>query len=105
MLKAASALLAASLVAGGCTLFVSTDGLSGGPSSDAGESLDASALDGALDDGSATSQNDGDSNSDASDCPGTTGGPTPVRVGTYCIDSTEVTNAQYIAFLATGVSP
>lgn len=32
-------------------------------------------------------------------CPGS-GGPTPVRIGASCIDSTEVTNAQYAAFLA-----
>ena len=31
-------------------------------------------------------------------CPGT-GGPTGVRVGSYCIDSTEVTNDQYLAYL------
>ncbi len=32
-------------------------------------------------------------------CPGTAG-PTPLRVGTFCIDTTEVTNAHYAAFLA-----
>jgi formylglycine-generating enzyme required for sulfatase activity len=32
-------------------------------------------------------------------CPGT-GGPPGVRVGTYCIDSTEVTNRQYAVFLS-----
>ena len=32
------------------------------------------------------------------DCPGTAG-PKGVRVGEYCIDATEVTNAQYEAFL------
>ncbi|MET0596005.1 MAG: SUMF1/EgtB/PvdO family nonheme iron enzyme, partial [Polyangiaceae bacterium] len=36
-------------------------------------------------------------------CPGTAG-PTPVRVGAYCIDSTEVTNDHYAAFLATNPS-
>jgi hypothetical protein len=43
---------------------------------------------------------DGVNSGGSSDCPGTAG-PTPVRVGTFCIDSTEVTNAQYAAFLAT----
>lgn len=37
--------------------------------------------------------------SEAAACKGT-GGPTPVDVGAFCIDSTEVTNAQYAAFLA-----
>jgi formylglycine-generating enzyme required for sulfatase activity len=37
-------------------------------------------------------------------CPGQ-GGPTMVNVGTFCIDSTEVTNAQYTAFLAAGPGP
>src|SRR5258706_13479923 len=35
----------------------------------------------------------------AAPCAGT-GGPPGVRVCTYCIDSTEVTNRQYAAFLA-----
>jgi hypothetical protein len=33
-------------------------------------------------------------------CPPATRGPALVRAGSYCIDSTEVTNAQYAAFLA-----
>jgi formylglycine-generating enzyme required for sulfatase activity len=39
-------------------------------------------------------------------CPGDAG-PTMVRAGSFCIDSTEVTHAQYMAFLATydGSSP
>lgn len=36
---------------------------------------------------------------DASDCPGSAG-PQAVRVGTFCIDSTEVTRGQYAEFLA-----
>ena len=32
-------------------------------------------------------------------------GPSGVRVGGYCIDSTEVTNAQYAMFLEAGVAP
>ncbi len=35
----------------------------------------------------------------AAPCAGT-GGPAGVRIGTYCIDSTEVTNRQYAVFLA-----
>jgi formylglycine-generating enzyme required for sulfatase activity len=35
----------------------------------------------------------------AAPCAGT-GGPPGVRVGTYCVDATEVTNKQYAAFLA-----
>jgi formylglycine-generating enzyme required for sulfatase activity len=41
---------------------------------------------------------DGGATTDAA-CPGDRG-PVMVRVGTFCIDSTEVTNAQYAAFLA-----
>lgn len=40
-----------------------------------------------------------DSGPEAGACPGTAG-PTAVRVGTYCIDTTEVTNAHYMQFLA-----
>jgi formylglycine-generating enzyme required for sulfatase activity len=36
-----------------------------------------------------------------SQCPATGRGPTMVNVGTFCIDSTEVTNAQYKAFTDT----
>jgi formylglycine-generating enzyme required for sulfatase activity len=46
--------------------------------------------------------NDADDDGDAAfagDCGGEAG-PVPVRVGTYCIDSTEVTTTQYQAFLA-----
>ena len=39
-------------------------------------------------------------------CPTATGGPTLVPIcGGYCIDSTEVTGAQYAAWLATNPSP
>jgi formylglycine-generating enzyme required for sulfatase activity len=47
-------------------------------------------------DGSAS---DATTDADAGGCPGKAG-PKMVSVGTYCIDSTEVTNAQYDAFLA-----
>lgn len=39
----------------------------------------------------------------SSPCKGT-GGPTPIKVGEYCIDRTEVTRAQYAAFLFAGVT-
>jgi formylglycine-generating enzyme required for sulfatase activity len=53
---------------------------------------DAGADGGSVDDAST------DASSDAA-CPGAAG-PTPVRVGAFCIDSTEVTNADYAAFLS-----
>lgn len=37
-------------------------------------------------------------------CPGDAG-PAMVRIGDYCIDSTEVTNADYAAFLGAGAEP
>ncbi len=71
--------------------------------SDAGDA----GSDGAAD---ATSEASGDASTEASDaraeaavdagpCPGTAG-PNAVRVGAYCIDVTEVTNANYTQFLA-----
>jgi len=43
---------------------------------------------------------------EAGPCPGD-GGPLAIRIGAYCIDSTEVTNADYARFLATdaGAAP
>ncbi len=51
---------------------------------------------------------DGGSNGDA-DCPGT-GGPKAIRVGTligneFCVDTTEVTRAQYVDFLSSDPQP
>ena len=40
----------------------------------------------------------------AGGCPGSAG-PTMVNVGSFCIDSTEVTNAQYAQFLSASVTP
>jgi len=45
---------------------------------------------------------DGEAPSSGDGCPGTAG-PAMVQVGAYCIDSTEVTNRDYNAFLAAGV--
>ena len=75
-----------------CGLFPSLDGL--GPS-DGGADVGVDAQPDVF------VPPEGGSDVDASDgaCPGTQG-PTPVRVGSFCIDSTEVTNAQYSTFLA-----
>jgi formylglycine-generating enzyme required for sulfatase activity len=80
------------MVAGGCSLTTSLNGLTGG----------SPAADGGPDGGV-------DAAADAPDspfaCPATTRGPKLVDVGGFCIDSTEVTNAQYEAFLAAGGIP
>lgn len=69
---------------------VNVDALgAGGPRNpDGGVFIDASGVD-------ASSTPDA---GDAGACPGT-GGPPGVRAGAFCIDATEVTNAQYAAFL------
>ena len=121
-----SRVLAASLLAfvvgsagaAGCSLVTSLDGLTGG-SDDAAAATDGAASDGATSGGDAIGAGDaggsgdgagvGDSGSDAASllCPGGDG-PTPVRVGSFCIDSTVVTKQQYLKFLGatpTGVQP
>src|SRR5215472_2783251 len=45
-----------------------------------------------------------DAPAEAAPCPGTAL-PVAARAGAFCIDTTEVTNAQYAAFLATGAPP
>jgi len=65
-----------------------SSGTSGTTSSSGSSTTDADAPDG--------SSTDGPSGS----CP-SSGGPTPVNAGSFCIDSTEVTKGQYAAFLAT----
>ena len=109
------------LALGACRLFVDLDGLGDGdgvkPGGDAGpdtsstidggDVVDTGAGDVAVD----VVQTDAGTDADVDagpPCPGT-GGPTAVRVplpdgGSFCIDSTEVTNAQYQAFLAANVS-
>ncbi|MGZ3448975.1 MAG: formylglycine-generating enzyme family protein [Polyangiales bacterium] len=61
--------------------------------------LDTSTLDTGTPDTGTPDTGSPDSGSDAGAC-GSTAGPTMVKVGSFCIDSTEVTNAQYKAFLA-----
>ena len=77
----------ASVVTGACGLFPSFGEFQGGVPLDGsgGIAADASATDGANGEAS------------VSDCPGTAP-PAMVRVGSFCIDSTEVTAGQYKAF-------
>jgi formylglycine-generating enzyme len=92
-----------------CSLLVSIDGLTGGSADPDGavaaaESGTESGTDGALaSDADAGAGDSGDSGISREGCP-TGKGPLPVRVaipdgGFYCIDSTEVTRAQYDLFL------
>jgi formylglycine-generating enzyme required for sulfatase activity len=82
------------LVMAGCGLFPSLDDLTQKPDA-AG---DASTNDVSTNDVS-TNDAPNDVTTTDSGCPGS-GGPTPVAVSTFCVDSTEVTNAQYKPFLA-----
>jgi formylglycine-generating enzyme required for sulfatase activity len=104
----ASTVAAAAVFVGGgviaaCSLFVPLDGIEdGAPLVDGG---DAAATDGAAIDAPAdvrdASAPDVDGGSDATSeggCPAG-GGPPMVDVGGYCVDSTEVTRAQYNQFL------
>lgn len=94
-------LAAASLLAGGCDAILGVHELSydGTVQDGGGSDVLPSQTDGARDAvGDAIETSDGpDPRVDAS-CPGK-GGPASVRVGTFCVDSTEVTNAQYQSFL------
>jgi formylglycine-generating enzyme required for sulfatase activity len=85
---------------GACLLVNDLDRYDRGAPSDAGSAGDGSdTIEGAAD-ASGDAGEGGVASADAADepCPGHAG-PTPVRVGTYCIDSTEVTNAHYQRFL------
>jgi formylglycine-generating enzyme required for sulfatase activity len=82
-------------VAGGCLLFRDVDSLTSHP--DAGSASEAGDGDGAMGDGSPDAGSDADRDSGPT-CSGTAG-PAGVRVGAYCIDSTEVTVRNYRAFL------
>lgn len=89
--------------AGACSLVIDTGGLAGArdegrvevePRHDAGDVTDAGARD------DASPGEDAAAESDA--CPGDAGPPS-VRVDGYCIDATEVTNADYVRFLQANV--
>jgi len=113
----ALAILAATALVGGCSLFVDAGGLSTAsesipPDGDAIDRDSGSPSPSPNDDGGSSIDSGGDasSNPDAADggCPGTAG-PTMVRVtdshGTFCIDSTEVTNKQLNAFILSLTRP
>jgi hypothetical protein len=104
---------AAVIGVGACRAFVDLEGLGGGDARPGDGGLDVST---GVDSGSGDAAIDSpvvvvDAGTDAeagTPCP-STGGPAPVRIplpdgGSFCIDSTEVTNVQYEAFLAAGVS-
>lgn len=98
----------------GCTAFVSFDGFvrDRADASADGDAADvAVGIDVGADRDAANAVPDADADAaiieagDASDCPQTGRGPAMVRYGSFCIDSTEVTNDQYAAFLAAGDKP
>ena len=80
----------------GCALFPSVGDLGGGDAAAEVSTIDATSGDGSTDVTTDVTE------SDAGACPGT-GGPASVRVGTFCIDATEVTNAQYKQFVVASV--
>ncbi len=86
----------------GCGLFPSLDGLAGDASTDA-LAVDGATTDAGLD-ADATLDAPTDASTTDGGCPGTAG-PQPVSAGGFCIDSTEVTNAQYKSFLAASFGP
>lgn len=103
--------IAVAACASACTLLTSLDGLSDGP-------VDAAAADGAGDTSSSgeggadagdagDAADSGDSGISREGCP-TGRGPLPVRIdlpaGFFCVDSTEVTRAQYDQFLSSSPS-
>jgi sulfatase modifying factor 1 len=99
--------------AGGCSLLVDLDGLSGGPRDGGGgqegagdDGGDARAPGDAAPDGTAATEDTAprDASSDApadaaTGCPADKPGPALVPAGDFCIDATEVTNQQYQRFL------
>jgi formylglycine-generating enzyme len=101
MRRFAWALCAASFAAAaGCSLLLSDD-LSGGRRDDAGTET-SSGADSSRPDG-ATSEDDAATDSGATTsapCGDGGRGPLMIDAGSYCIDATEVTQAQYAAFLA-----
>jgi formylglycine-generating enzyme required for sulfatase activity len=102
--RSAATLYLASAGLWSCSLAIDLSGLSGGV--DGAQDGSSDTATGADTTGSADDASDGlapildaDGGLDAADCPGTAG-PTPVRVGSYCIDRTEVTNSEYAPFVA-----
>jgi formylglycine-generating enzyme required for sulfatase activity len=93
----------AQAVDGGTDATLATDSGAGGDS--ALEASDAGSDAGGDAGSDATGGVDAAPDADAGGCPGTAGPPS-VRIvldaGTFCIDSTEITNAQYATFLASG---
>lgn len=97
--------------AAGCSLLVDAGGLSTASESADGPDGGSPIEGGTGDDGSPAlpdASTDGEPTVDAGGCPGTAG-PKMVRVtdsdGTFCIDSTEVTNRQMNAFINSSVRP
>lgn len=88
--------LACSLIAG-CGLFPSLDDLSQKPDAAADVSTnDVSTNDASTNDVAAEAGSDAATDGG---CPGTAG-PKPVAIASFCVDSTEVTNAEYKQFVA-----
>ena len=93
-------LLGATLAAVACGLFPSLEGLSGGVDATTDAASEAPALDAPSE--SASDASDGGASVDASDgaCVSAHGPPmVRIPVGDFCIDSTEVTNTDYAAFV------
>jgi formylglycine-generating enzyme len=104
VLVAAAATISVGL--GSCSL-ATLDGLAGPAPDNAADASDEARLAdvaAAAVDASVADRADGGNDASSAECP-SRGGPTPVKVtlpkgGFYCIDRTEVTRAQYRAFLA-----
>jgi len=101
MRRALGVCVVAAVFAAACSLFVSLDGLG----TDAGTVLDSATSDGAKsdaapDDGALDGAADADASADSgAGCPSGRG-PAMVEFLGHCIDSTEVTWSQYLAFVA-----
>lgn len=95
-----------------CSLVIDTGGLAGEraetevtPREDGGEATDAFSNDaGGRDAASPGAGADADADATTPACPGDAG-PAGVRVDDYCIDATEVTNADYAQFVQANVGP
>ncbi|MBN9166811.1 MAG: hypothetical protein BGO98_14490 [Myxococcales bacterium 68-20] len=86
-----------------CSLTIDTDGLAGGDDDGRVEVEQRDDGGDALDSGLEVDASPGEDAADAAEaCPGDAG-PASVRVDGFCIDSTEVTNADYARFLEASV--